>query len=145
MENAAPEDQELLSAMEELERARQRVAQLRQLNRDKAITDIIEKIKMYDLKPEELGFAKGHAPKSARKSGLDHPVPSTLPAVGAPSATEMHGVDGRSQVKPKYASPDGKETWSGRGKAPLWMKALLDAGHQKEEFEVSKSNSGSAE
>jgi DNA-binding protein H-NS len=35
----------------------------------------------------------------------------------------------RAAVAPKYRNPaNAAETWSGRGKAPLWVKALMDAG-----------------
>lgn len=140
-ENTPSGEDELLDAMQELARAQQRVAQLREQNRAKAIAEIIEKIRMYDLKPEELGFPKAPAsPKASRKSGLDREVPQGVPEPGSAPGIETASGDRRSQVKPKYVSPDGQSTWSGRGKPPLWMKALLDAGANKEDFEVDKSN-----
>ena len=40
-----------------------------------------------------------------------------------------------SSVEAKYRNPSNAlDTWTGRGLAPKWMKALLDAGHAKEEF-----------
>lgn len=40
-----------------------------------------------------------------------------------------------SSVTAKYANPANPyETWTGRGLAPKWMKALTDQGHQKDEF-----------
>lgn len=140
-ENTPSGEDELLDAMQELARVQQRVAQLREQNRAKAIAEIIEKIRMYDLKPEELGFPKSPAsPKASRKSGLDRVVPQGVPEPGSPPSIETASGDRRSQVKPKYISPDGQATWSGRGKPPLWMKALLDAGARKEDFEVGKSS-----
>lgn len=140
-ENTPSGEDELLDAMQELARAQQRVAQLREQNRAKAISEIIEKIRMYDLKPEELGFPKSSvSPKASRKSGLDRVVPQGAPAPGSAPGIEVASGDRRSQVKPKYISPDGQDTWSGRGKPPLWMKRLLDAGARKEDFEVDKSN-----
>lgn len=140
-ENTPSGEDELLSAMEELARVQQRVDQLREQNREKAIAEIIEKIRMYDLKPEELGFPKAPASsKASRKSGLERVVPRGAPAPGSAQSIESATGDRRSQVKPKYVSPDGQSTWSGRGKPPLWMKVLLDAGANKEDFEVDKSN-----
>lgn len=140
-ENTPSGEDELLDAMQELARAQQRVVQLREQNREKAIAEIIEKIRMYDLKPEELGFPKRSAsPKSSRKSGLDRVVPRGAGAPGSAPSIETASGDRRSQVKPKYISPDGQASWSGRGKPPLWMKTLLDAGAKKEDFEVDKSN-----
>jgi DNA-binding protein H-NS len=40
-----------------------------------------------------------------------------------------------SAVIAKYRDPDNpKNTWTGRGLAPKWMKAYLDSGRSKEEF-----------
>ena len=37
----------------------------------------------------------------------------------------------------KYRHPENAEqTWTGRGVMPKWMQALLDAGHDRSEFEV---------
>lgn len=35
----------------------------------------------------------------------------------------------------RYCSPNG-ETWSGRGRQPLWMQTAIEAGHSKEDFKV---------
>lgn len=43
-------------------------------------------------------------------------------------------VSARRPAKAKYITPDGKATWTGRGRPPKVFQALLDAGHQKEEF-----------
>lgn len=39
-----------------------------------------------------------------------------------------------SSVSAKYRNPNGPETWTGRGLAPKWMKALLSEGRSKDEF-----------
>lgn len=144
--NAASEDNELLSAMEELERAQQRVAQLRQQSREKALAEVREKIKMYALTPEELGFAKVRARSQASHKKTGPQSAGSIPPVpGATSNSEAAVADGRSQVKPKYRSPDGQHTWSGRGKPPLWMQPLLKAGAKKEDFLVDKSGADNTE
>lgn len=143
---AASEDQELLSAMEELERIQQRVAQLRQQSREKAIADVREKIKMYVLTAEELGFAKiALVSKPSRNNFAKQPNDSGPPAPGSALNLEISAADGRSRVKPKYISSDGRYTWSGRGKVPGWMQPLLDKGAKKEDFLVDKSGAGTAE
>ena len=39
------------------------------------------------------------------------------------------------KVDPKYRNPaDEYQTWTGRGVAPKWMQALINAGHDKSEF-----------
>lgn len=48
--------------------------------------------------------------------------------------------DGRTnrkgvKVSPKYRNPDNPaQTWTGRGVAPKWMQAFLNAGREKSEF-----------
>lgn len=37
----------------------------------------------------------------------------------------------------KYAGPNG-ELWTGRGLSPKWMTALIAAGHDKNEYLISK-------
>lgn len=129
IEDEAPEDKQLLSAMEELERAKQRVDQLRAQHRAKAIAEVREKIKIYGLTAAELGLTGTSTARATKE---------------APQESDRAGADGRSQVKPKYRSLDGSQTWSGRGKAPLWLRVLLDQGHKKEEFEISEVDLGSA-
>ena len=41
-------------------------------------------------------------------------------------------------VKAKYRNPDNQsQTWTGRGMAPKWLKALMDQGHDKSEFLIN--------
>jgi DNA-binding protein H-NS len=41
-------------------------------------------------------------------------------------------------VVPKYRNPDDPaETWSGRGKRPRWLAALLKSGKQIDDFRIS--------
>lgn len=50
------------------------------------------------------------------------------------SATTEGAAATRAPAKPKYITPDGQKTWTGRGRAPKEFQALLDAGRNKEEF-----------
>src|SRR5215208_5811929 len=38
------------------------------------------------------------------------------------------------RVLPKYRNPQTTETWSGRGKRPLWLVAAMKSGRKIEEF-----------
>ncbi len=39
------------------------------------------------------------------------------------------------KVKPKYRNPDKRsETWTGRGRMPLWMTALVKKGKKPDDF-----------
>lgn len=43
------------------------------------------------------------------------------------------------KVAPKYRNPaNAKETWSGRGKHPRWMAALIKKGKKAEDFLIRK-------
>lgn len=42
----------------------------------------------------------------------------------------------RPRAAPKYRSPKGDKTWSGRGRRPNWVKAYTDAGGKLEELEI---------
>jgi DNA-binding protein H-NS len=47
-------------------------------------------------------------------------------------------------VVPKYRNPnDSSETWSGRGKQPRWLVALLKAGKQIDDFRISPARNHS--
>lgn len=56
-----------------------------------------------------------------------------------------HGVIPRpsrtlGKVPPKYRNPhDPEVTWSGRGKQPRWLVALIAKGHRPEEFLIRAS------
>lgn len=42
------------------------------------------------------------------------------------------------KVAAKYFNPNDKtQTWTGRGVAPKWMQALVDAGHDRSEFLIN--------
>jgi DNA-binding protein H-NS len=41
----------------------------------------------------------------------------------------------RGTVAPKYRNPaNAAETWTGRGRMPVWMKTLVDKGAKREKF-----------
>jgi DNA-binding protein H-NS len=40
------------------------------------------------------------------------------------------------RVLPKYLNPQTSETWSGRGKRPLWLVAAMKSGRKIEEFRI---------
>jgi DNA-binding protein H-NS len=43
------------------------------------------------------------------------------------------------RVLPKYRNPQTSETWSGRGKRPLWLVAAMKSGRKIEEFRIGDS------
>lgn len=43
-----------------------------------------------------------------------------------------------SSVSAKYTNPaNPAETWTGRGKAPIWIKTLMNQGHNKDDFLIN--------
>ena len=43
----------------------------------------------------------------------------------------------RKKVAPKYANPaDKTQTWTGRGRRPLWVVAALEAGHNLDDLTI---------
>ncbi|NCV61349.1 MAG: H-NS histone family protein [Betaproteobacteria bacterium] len=56
-----------------------------------------------------------------------------------PAKAPVAAKRGFTPVPPKYQHPETKETWTGRGKAPRWLAALIAEGHKKEEFLILAS------
>ncbi|WP_083514228.1 H-NS family nucleoid-associated regulatory protein [Bradyrhizobium manausense] len=58
------------------------------------------------------------------------------------TAERMRGVRKRRSYPPvfaKYHNPDNLvQSWSGRGKTPLWLKAQLMAGNRLEDFLIDR-------
>ncbi len=50
---------------------------------------------------------------------------------------KVAGTKSSNPAPVKFSGPNG-ETWSGRGLAPKWMTALINAGRIKEEFLINK-------
>ena len=60
---------------------------------------------------------------------------------GAKAATKPSSRAGRKlgKVAPKYRNPaNPKETWTGRGKHPRWMAALIAKGKKADDFLIKK-------
>jgi DNA-binding protein H-NS len=55
-----------------------------------------------------------------RHKGLDQPA--------------AEARDSRKSARAKYRNPDSGETWSGRGRLPRWMVALIEQGAEREDF-----------
>jgi DNA-binding protein H-NS len=53
---------------------------------------------------------------------------------------KRRGVLTGTKVAPKYRNPkDRSQTWSGRGRTPLWLQAMIKQGHKVEEFAIRKN------
>jgi DNA-binding protein H-NS len=72
------------------------------------IAEMREKFSQLDLSFEEVLSSEGNK-RTKRRTGVSAPV--------------------------KYRSPNGEE-WSGRGRAPVWLRNLEETGHNREEYLV---------
>lgn len=111
---------ELASLISQAEKQKKRLAKRRPVSAvRKTISDFLKK-EGYTL-AEVFG---GAAPaKRGRKPG---------------QAAKKSTTKG-SKVAPKYANPaNAADTWTGRGRAPVWMAELLKKGKSKEDFLIRK-------
>ena len=87
------------------------------------------------------------ARRRGRPAGPRKPATRTNPTTGA--GTKARGVKRKGTAKPpiakkragakvpaKYRGPDG-ETWTGRGKQPRWLAALVATGRTPAEFLIT--------
>nr|WP_281068691.1 H-NS histone family protein [Ramlibacter agri] len=94
---------------EQAERLLAQAEEMREKEIADAIADIKEKVRLYGLTAEDLGFARATGGKGSR---------------GKPPATI------------KYRGPNG-ETWGGGpGRKPQWVQQVLRDGRKIEEFAV---------
>ena len=55
----------------------------------------------------------------------------------APVVKKRRGVLAGTKVAPKYRNPKNRtQTWSGRGRTPLWLQAMIKQGHKIDEFAI---------
>jgi DNA-binding protein H-NS len=58
---------------------------------------------------------------------------------------KRRGVLSGTKVAPKYRNPkDRSQTWSGRGRTPLWLQAMMKQGHKIEEFAIRNNAAAQA-
>lgn len=86
--------------------------------------DVESRLKAVEV--EEKDKARRQIRELAKANGL-----SLEEVLGKSSST-------RPPVLAKYANPnDRSQTWTGRGRQPLWVQSLLDAGHTLESLQIS--------
>jgi len=101
-------------------------AEIRLKEADRTMQEILSLMKAFgithaDLRRADVGMRR---PRKVRNRSTGKP----------PQSTKRKG----KPVPAKYIGPDG-ETWSGRGRTPVWLQNLVKIGHTKEEYEVKTS------
>jgi DNA-binding protein H-NS len=107
-------DAQLLKIRKQVEALEAKEKALLAKANDKVIAEIVALAKKHKVTIEELTAALGKG-KTTRKAKV-------------PTASKKASGN-RAKVAPKYRNPeDATKTWTGRGKSPLWVQALKDAG-----------------
>lgn len=116
-------------------------AELKQMSRkqlEKLRADVEAAIKVLDTKDKKAALKAAEAAAKAHGFSLGELTGETAGEKPAPRAPRAkRNADGRAKVAPKYRNPSNpEETWSGRGRAPGWMAAHLQAGGQKDDLAI---------
>lgn len=116
-------------------------AELKQMSRkqlEKLRADVDAALKALDAKDKKAALKAAQAAAKAHGYSLDELTAGTPTEKPAPRTRKAKANgDGRAKVAPKYRNPNNpEETWSGRGRAPGWMAAHLQAGGQKGDLAI---------
>jgi len=104
----------------EIEKLRKQAQALQSKRRKPVIASIVRSMKEYDISPDEIATAFGKS-SSVRAKPSAAAKPAKSGAVKKP-------------VPPKYRHPETGATWTGRGKAPLWIVEAEKNGQQRQQF-----------
>jgi DNA-binding protein H-NS len=106
----------------EIERLNKQAQLLQSKQRKPVISSILRSMKEYGITPEEISAAYGKPGAKVRQPGLSK----------APKAAKASGT--KKPVAPKYRHPETSATWTGRGKAPLWIVEAEKNGQTRQQF-----------
>ena len=103
----------------EIERLQKQAELLQSKQRKPVISSIVRSMKEYGITPDEITAAFGQTGTKAKKVVAD----KTLKPTGT-----------KKPVAPKYRHPTSSATWTGRGKAPLWIVEAEKNGQPRQQF-----------
>ena len=106
----------------EIERLNKQAQLLQSKQRKPVLSSILRSMKEYGISPEEISAAFGKTGVKVRQSGLTK----------EPKAAKVSGT--KKPVAPKYRHPASSATWTGRGKAPLWIVEAEKNGQSRQQF-----------
>lgn len=116
MKNFASEHAKI---QKEIDRLNKQAQLLQSKQRKPAIATIIRSMKDNNITPEEIAAAFG-------KTGTKPSKTTVAKTAKTPST--------RKPVAPKYRNPSSAATWTGRGKAPLWIVEAEKNGQTRAQF-----------
>lgn len=128
----------LRASIKKLERQLQAVEKRQNSIRAEAIKFLVDAQDRLGLTLADLPTATGktRGRKTGRLMRAQKVGGATSPGSRGKKPKKSQARKKRRTVAPKYRSPDG-DTWTGRGKTPRWLSALLARGRRKEEFLIS--------
>lgn len=103
----------------EIERLQRQAELLQNKQRKPVILSIVRSMKEYGITPEEIAAALGKTGTKSKKTA---------------SAKAVKSVGTKKPVAPKYRHPATSATWTGRGKAPLWIVEAEKNGQPRQQF-----------
>lgn len=116
-------------------------AELKRMTRkqlEKLRVDVDAALEALDAKDKKAALKAAEAAAKAHGFSLDELTTGEATEKPAPrSKRSKANADGRAKVAPKYRNPNNpEETWSGRGRAPGWMAAHIQAGGKKDDLAI---------
>lgn len=106
----------------EIERLNKQAQLLQSKQRKPVISSILRSMKEYGISLEEISAALGKPSAKVRQTGINK----------VPKAAKVSGT--KKPVAPKYRHPESSATWTGRGKAPLWIVEAEKNGQTRQQF-----------
>lgn len=131
----------LLDLETQIAALQKRAAQVRSKQYKKALEEIVALMKAFGITMDEVKKAANNiatrvkAAKAQKRRGRPRKASAAKKTTKkAPSKGGKSKVS-RKPAPVKYKGPGG-ETWSGRGKQPVWLRTQLDSGRKLEDFKV---------
>jgi DNA-binding protein H-NS len=116
----------LIELQSQIANLQKQAAEIRLKETDRTIQEILSLMKAFGISHADLRRADGamRRPRKVRNRSTGKQEQSTKRT--------------SKPVPAKYIGPAG-ETWSGRGRTPVWLQKLVNTGHTKDEYEVKGS------
>lgn len=131
----------LLDLETQIAALQKRAAQVRSKQYKKAIEEVVALMKAFGITLDEVKKAANNiatrvkAAKTPKRRGRPRKSAATKKAVKKAAKKAGKAKASRKPAPVKYKGTGG-ETWSGRGKQPVWLRAQIEGGKKLEDFTV---------